>query len=164
MKRKLCWNLKDILYLKQRETRKRIKQSNETILRIEKERREMYKMWSKADYVLYNEANKTFWKEYSKYSDIPEEINHFKEVKKKVEIFCLKKLIIHRYGREDPNKLCAKLRNSPEFLTIEESRWNSEFKVDHLFCLLLRMNDNVFRFTMKYVLKFDTVIVHLSIW
>ena len=150
MKRKLCWNLKDILYVRHRSSSRDINaHEKKKIVKKEEEMREIYKEWSKADYIFYNEANKTFWKEFSKHSDIQEEINHYKEVKKKVQSFCHRNLFMHLNIGKDLKKLYTRVQHSAEALIVDKSYWNSEFKVDLLFCLLLHMNDNVYRFTMK---------------
>ena len=151
MKRKLCWSLRDILHVSHRNNSS-TKSVNKTIVSIEEERRKIYQRWSSADYLLYHEANKTFWDQYSQYEDIQEETNHFKEVKNKVQNFCENNLF--DYLQIFPNKdriVHSKRLHSSETLTIPSSRWNGDFKVDPMFCVLLEMDDNIYRFTMKWV-------------
>ena len=139
----------DILYEKKREKKKGTSKS-EDIVKIEEEKRKVYQKWSQADYILYHHANKTFWEQYSKHKDIQEETNHFREVKDKVQNYCQENLYKYLHLVNDSPKLFyRKLLNTEETFTIESSKWNSAFKVDHLFCLLLRFNDNAYRFTMK---------------
>ena len=156
MKRKLCLNLMDILYVKLRENKGTVKYESENErkkrLRLEEESRERYKTWSKADYVLYNEANKTFWKEYSQHSDIQEETNYFKVVKTKVQNFCQENLFTYGVLTKDPKQLYGKLKHSADTLNIGKSRWNRQFKVDLLLCVLLQMDDNKHREVMRHVL------------
>ena len=103
---------------------------------------------SKADYVLYQEANKTFWEQYSQYGDIQEKTYHFKEVRKRVNDFCENNLFKDVSHNKKYQPYWG-LRTYNETLTIESTKWNSEFKVDILFCILLRVDDNVFRYSMK---------------
>ena len=149
MKRKLCWSFRDILYVTQRNN-SAVKSANKAILSMEEEMRKIYQRWSSADYLLYLQANKTFWAQYSQYEDIQEETYHFKKVKTKVQNFCENNLF--RYLRIFRNKdriVTGKLFHSKKTLAIQSSRWNGEFKVDLMFCVLLTMDDNVYRFTMK---------------
>ena len=144
LKRKLCWRLIDILYYKHRDRNSQDPKSDQ-VLQLEEKRRKIYEQWSKADYVLYQTANSTFWDQYSRHEDIQEETDHFKDVRKRVNDFCESNLI------KSQNKYQPYwgVLNYNETLTIDSTKWNSEFKVDILFCVLLRADDNVFRHSMK---------------
>ena len=144
LKRRLCWSLIDILYYKHRDRNSQDSKSDQ-VLQLEEKRRKIYEQWSEADYVLYRTANRTFWDQYSRYEDIQEETDHFKEVRKRVNDFCESNLI----KSENKYQPYWGVLNYNETLTIESTKWNSEFKVDILFCVLLRADDNVFRHSMK---------------
>ena len=140
LKRKLCWSFIDILYYKHRDRNSQDSKS-EQVLQLEEKRRKIYQQWSKADYVLYQTANRTFWDQYSRYEDIQEETNHFKEVRERVNDFCESNL----FKSQKKFKPNWGVLNYNETLTIEGTKWNNEFKVDILFCILLRVDDNVYR-------------------
>ena len=57
LKRLLCWNLKDIMYFKLNERQDKQKRTF-----ISQEVREDIKSWNRADFMLYQRFNKTFWR------------------------------------------------------------------------------------------------------
>ena len=57
LKRMLCWEMDDILYLKQNE-----RQEKERAMNLDDKVKENIRRWNKADVLLFNHLNKTFWK------------------------------------------------------------------------------------------------------
>lgn len=92
MKRKLCWELDDVLYLKK------------ALIEIESSRMYTYhelqslQKWSKADFSLYNYFNSTLWKKISYEENFHEELKHFRRKQKEMEEECWEYL--HDKGTE----------------------------------------------------------------
>jgi hypothetical protein len=82
LKRKLCWELDDVLYLKSY-FKEEARHTNFT--EIEKGR---LKNWSKADYSLYEYFNKTLWKKIAFEDKFFEELELFREKQREIEEEC----------------------------------------------------------------------------
>ncbi len=108
LKRKLCWHLENILYVKLRDSSKK-RSSHKALSKIEKQANSMidymhnfYKEWSRTDYILYNRMNNTFWQKYNQEANIDEEVVYFKETRMKEGRFC--KGALQFYGEGQVNK------------------------------------------------------------
>ena len=164
LKRKLCWDLEDILYVKLRDMSKKENShpseannvKNQTAkqedLRVEK-LHDFYKNWSRADYILYERMNQIFWQKYEQEAYIDEELLYFKETRLKMEEFCQSALENNKKGLSSKNQqvvLNTLNKNSNHTLTIGKSRWNKEFRMDIFKCFLLKSSDSI----MKDIFRF----------
>ena len=157
LRRKLCWDFQSILYMKLRVAKDRrvhilsriYKKSYPNLEKTKAMLHESYKNWSRADYILYERMNTTFWANYNKEKDISEEVEYFKSVQKKVEYFCgndpsLKllntnvSLFIQKFNPKSSLKL-----------KFEQNKWHEAFSLDSSQCLLYKANDNTLRKLFK---------------
>ncbi|KAJ8297771.1 hypothetical protein KUTeg_024302 [Tegillarca granosa] len=117
LKRILCWELKDILYVPLNINSRKIDLSLST------DDLQRLKRWNYADFRLYNHFNNTFWKRVEKEgATFHEEVNHFKEVQKKVTVFCLN-------------------LDQSRFFFVEKSRWNNNFTVVREDCVFMTLKE-----------------------
>lgn len=119
LKRVLCWDLKDILYvplnINSRKSTSNVSLSADDLRRLRR--------WNYADFRLYNHFNRTFWKQVQKEGEgFHEEVKHFKEVQKNVTQFC-------------------RNLDQDRFLYVEESRWNQDFTVVHEDCVFMTLKE-----------------------
>ncbi len=162
LKRKLCWDFEDILYVKLRDSsKKKNGHSYNSKATNQSEKQEglktatmhdFYRDWSRADYILYNRMNYTFWQKYNKEPSIDKELLHFKKTRLKVEEFCTNALQHNKKGLRSENLqvVLSTLRNTSHYtLTIEKSKWNNVFTIDIFKCLLLKSGDNIMRDIFK---------------
>ena len=84
MKRLLCWHMEDILYLKLNE-----RQDKEKNTVLTDDVRENVKRWNKADVLLYEYFNKSFWKKIeNEGEDFYKELTIFRERKSDIKRAC----------------------------------------------------------------------------
>ncbi|XP_019619655.1 PREDICTED: galactosylceramide sulfotransferase-like [Branchiostoma belcheri] len=118
LKRLMCWELKDVLYVVKNNrtyTYKMYTPSEEQISNLRK--------WKAVDYLLYETFNTSLWRKIGAQGpDFHEEVFHFKKMNRDVNTYCL------AYGRWEgaPN------------LTVAASKWNHQFEVDAVFCRLIQ--------------------------
>ncbi|XP_019639026.1 PREDICTED: galactose-3-O-sulfotransferase 4-like [Branchiostoma belcheri] len=116
LKRLMCWELQDVLYI----TKNNRSYSFKDYVPSEKETA-MLRRWKAVDYLLHDTFNKSLWRKIAAQGpDFFEEVQHFKEVNSRVNMYC------------------AKLKKGGSNLTVEASRWNSQFEVDAEFCRVLK--------------------------
>ncbi|XP_052830048.1 galactose-3-O-sulfotransferase 2 isoform X2 [Octopus bimaculoides] len=85
LKRKLCWQMKDILYIQ-----RNVGSSGHTpILTAEETNR--FKKWAKADYILYEHYLKVFWHKIRIEEDILSEVYHYQSLLYRTKKFCMTK-------------------------------------------------------------------------
>lgn len=84
LKRKLCWELDDVLYLKTLLT-KDISTRKYTTSEMDS-----LQKWSKADFLLYDHFNATLWKTISYEKEFFEELKSFRAKQTEIELDCLK--------------------------------------------------------------------------
>ncbi len=162
LKRNLCWDLEDILYVKLRDSsKKRNSHPSDVMVNNQTEKQEslkeanlhhFYMEWSWADYILYERMNRTFWQKYKQEPNIDEELLHFKETRLKVEEFCHHALQKNKQGLRNKNQqvvLNTLKKTSNYTLTIAKSRWNNVFRINIFKCLLLKSSDNIMRDVFK---------------
>jgi len=88
MKRRLCWQLDDILYLKFHHTSENNWNNNNT----SKELRKNLRKWNQADVELYEFFNASLWTEIGyEGKEFWSDLQEFKDVQKNIEIDCLRK-------------------------------------------------------------------------
>ena len=85
MKRLLCWNMDDILYLKLND-----RQEEERNVALNSDIRENIKRWNKADVLLFDHFNKSFWKRIEKEGDtFEQELATFRQRATKIKQSCV---------------------------------------------------------------------------
>ncbi|KAK3608754.1 hypothetical protein CHS0354_005845 [Potamilus streckersoni] len=119
LKRLTCWSLKDVLYQKTNTGNYSYRFYQPT-----KQQQEIHRNWSRADYMLYEYFNKTFWtKVAAQGPDFIEEVKHFRAVEATVHKFC--------FGEKHP-------KLSMDIIIIPESKFNAEFNVTKENCDLMQ--------------------------
>lgn len=116
LKRLLKWSFLDLIYIKRHVNRQKISRSyhRESDEKIHKE-------WSKADYMLYDAFNKTFWRKVSEEKSVFEELRFYKEILKNITNFC--KRAFYR-----------------KTLNIKKSRWSEKMVMDRSSCMKISKN------------------------
>lgn len=128
MKRLLNWSLKDILYLTRNKTPESKKESYSPLVGDFTN----LKQWSSVDYDLYYFFYKRLRRQIQEQGiDFYDELLHFKEIQRRVEIFC------NNHNR--PNKII-----------VEQSNWDNLFTVTSLDCLLMQISEIEF---VRYLRK-----------
>ncbi|KAI8508623.1 hypothetical protein Bbelb_137220 [Branchiostoma belcheri] len=129
LKRLMCWELQDVLYI----TKNNRSYSFKDYVPSEKETA-MLRRWKAVDYLLHDTLNKSLWRKIAAQGpDFFEEVQHYKEVNSRVNMYC------------------AKLKKGGSNLTVEESRWNSQFEVDAEFCRVLKSVDRFFIYAYNHL-------------
>ena len=84
LKRLLCWEIDDILYVKLNE-----RKDNEKATRLSDSVQDNIRRWNKADVLLFNYFNATFWKKVEKKgSGFYEDLSAFRERRLKIQKLC----------------------------------------------------------------------------
>ena len=147
MKRKLCWDIKDVLYARARQKNyKQPAETNETLI-------ELYKAQSPLNFIIHDyftrimesmiaEQDENFHQEVAFLDDCLEETREF------CDGICsqMGKLIKYKAGR---NEMRAVLDTDLEF---EESQWESSFSISGLDCVMMRFGPSVYRNAQKVAL------------
>lgn len=119
--------MQQILYLRLRKKAHKTTAKKDTKYeQILQHRKEAFREWSKAEYILYDVANQTFWKEFDKEVDIKEEVEHFVKVLEKISDF------------HHNNKFGSRL-------VIKRSQWNEEFVITKQMTSFMTVYDNEIR-------------------
>ena len=85
MKRLLCWKIEDILYVKLNE-----RQDKEKATRLSARVKENIRRWNKADVLLFDYFNATFWRRVKKEGpSFYEELSTFRQRKQEIQQLCL---------------------------------------------------------------------------
>ena len=137
MRRKLCWEISDIMYLPLRVVNYEYKQSPLNASLGEKLRN-----WSMVDLMLHKTFNETLWIQISRYGqDFWKELEFFNIQKKRIFEFCNPIITLAKAE-------ASKVRNTlelNEYIVIPESPWGSEYKIDYVWCLMSKIDLVVFR-------------------
>ncbi|CAH1269832.1 GAL3ST1 [Branchiostoma lanceolatum] len=113
LRRLMCWDLQDILYLRYNS----YEYSNVTVPPVLVD---IHKRWDTVDYALYDHFNRTLWGKIQKEgNDFRQELNHFKDVENKVRTHC-----------------ASPKDHLPTI--VERSPWNQQFLIDSTFCTWLK--------------------------
>ncbi|XP_035668541.1 galactose-3-O-sulfotransferase 2-like isoform X2 [Branchiostoma floridae] len=117
LKRLMCWELRDILYVTKNNRSYSFKEYTPSEKELEELRR-----WKAVDYLLYDTFNKSLWEKIAAQGpDFYEEVEFLKDVNGRVNTYCKER------QKETPN------------LVVETSKWNpSMFEVDADFCRVLQ--------------------------
>lgn len=110
MKRMLCWDLKDILYVPLNINKKK---QRDPIVLSEQAKMDLF-AYNYADFKLYIFAKERLLKQIANEVDLKSEVIHFRRINKFVSDFCRK---------------CAaqNFKTKEDFLTIDGSAWNKKF-------------------------------------
>ncbi|KAK6177620.1 hypothetical protein SNE40_015682 [Patella caerulea] len=118
LKRKLCWDIRDIVYLVVNSNRKKDEHA------LSEEDLKILRDIQKPDEMLYSFFTDRFWKQvYNEGPDFFQEVQYFKSVQKRVREFCETGYI------------------KSEFLKIEASRWNDKFHLLVRDCTWMKTNE-----------------------
>ena len=118
MKRLLCWDMKDILFvpLNARKKKPNVAFTEEDGIKL--------RLWNKADFKLYEHFSKAFHdKRKAHGEDFESEVRTFKEKRKQVEEYCI--------------KLMTPVKDTSPILYLTSSRYNEEFQVTRRDCSLM---------------------------
>ncbi|CAH1254607.1 GAL3ST1 [Branchiostoma lanceolatum] len=111
LRRVMCWDMKDILYLT-----KNAESYDYRRAQISSEEVRMHRQMSKMDYALFEHFNATLWAKIEQQgSNFRDELEHFKTVNGQVKKYC-------------------ESRDHNEPLKISTTKWYSAFSVDKEFC------------------------------
>ena len=131
LKRKLSWELRDIIYSPLK--RGKYVKSPKLLTRHQQLKPE--------EYALYDHFNQTFWNYLSEQSsDFWREVEHYKKIKDKSLRFCDKYYSILEKDATEVNTIIEQ----EAILQIEKSPWNEPFQVDPLDCILMKTHKNTF--------------------
>lgn len=122
-RRMMGWEMKDVMFIA-----KNGNPSEFTIPDLSEDAKTRGRWWCSVDQALYLAANQKLSKLADKEKDLHLEINVFKKVQKSITEFCHRFATNHSKGISDT-------------LTIPQSAWNSEFRVDHTYCVLLLLDE-----------------------
>ena len=133
MRRKLCWEISDILYLPLR-----VKNYNYKRTPLKPNLVEKLTNWSTVDAMLYKTFNETLWNNIIQYGeDFWAELKFYKIQKERILKFCSIKMhsLLTNW---DLSKLDANI-------DIPASPWGNSFKIDAVWCLVSRIDEKVMR-------------------
>ncbi|XP_066278145.1 galactosylceramide sulfotransferase-like isoform X2 [Branchiostoma lanceolatum] len=123
MKRLMCWELLDILLVEDRLNSRNYRYKH---YRPTQEELVRYKQYAEAEYAMYERFNKSLWNKISQQSqDFFQEVEHYKQVTKRVRDFCN--------------------ANSTKELVISASPWNPQYKMRQSTCTYLKIHDYEWR-------------------
>ena len=115
LKRKMCWNFKDILYMRKNKAYQKFD------FQLSSEDKKILKEWAVADHVLYEHFYHKFHVILKQEPSIMDETHYFKIVLNKTQKFCN--------------------NSSSARLVIQESKWNKQFTVTALDCAYMMLGE-----------------------
>ena len=128
LRRKLCWDLSDILYLPLN-----VKSYSHKTFSLNSSFIKTLRNWNLVDFKLYETFNETLWKTIAAYPrDFEEEVTFYKAQKRRICTFC--EPIVQGLAE-----------GTNENLIIPESPWGKEFKVDYKWCIFSAIRGRVFK-------------------
>ena len=138
MRRKLCWEISDIicLPLNVKNYSYNDEQNNDDMWGNKIIR------WSHVDFKLHSKFNETLWREISGYGpSLWKELDFFKAQTRRIYKFCSQILaLILKHSAQ-----ARILLQSEEHITIPGSPWGGEYRIDHVWFLMSKMNLNAFK-------------------
>jgi galactosylceramide sulfotransferase/galactose-3-O-sulfotransferase 3 len=124
LRREMCWTLTDILFRATNSLRYNYKTD------VDDHLVQLYKVWSRVDYVLYSHFNESFHKNLAR-----QDIGFWKEVDN------------YRTVNRMVNNHCTSISNSRKDVAntfvVNETPWNEKFSIDESFCGLLLNEDSL---------------------
>ena len=141
MRRKFCWEISDILYLSLNVKRYSFKKL-QGVLSDRDPWIERVRRWSNVDFKLYRKFNETLWSEISEYDEsFWKELGFFRVQTRRIHNFCSQ--IMNLVMRHP--KVAKILLQSEQHITIPGSPWGGEYRIDHTWCLMSKINLNAFK-------------------
>ena len=133
MRRKLCWNVNDVLYLPLRVRNYQTKNKP-----LEPELVEKLTNWSRADAILYKTFNETLWENIAQSGkDFWDELEFYKKQKEIIFDFCTPFL---RTKKEYCN-----ISDLEQYMEIPGSPWGNPFKIDAVWCVTSKISTMILR-------------------
>ena len=137
MRRKLCWEISDILYLPLLVKNYGYKNHSLEPVLVEK-----LTNWSRVDTVLYKTFNETLWKNIAQYGeDFWEELKFYKNQKLRIVQFCSPFI-------ERQMKFCN-VSEFEEHLEIPISPWSTAFKIAVVWCIVSKLDLTIIKNTIR---------------
>ena len=130
LRRKLCWEISDILYLPLR-----VKNYTYKHQPLDPKLLKMLQNWSHADFLLYKTFNETLWKDITIYGpDFWQELEFYRIQKNRLFGFCDRFVtLLRNNSREYTNFI-----DLDTYIMIPKSQWGQEYRIDYTWCLMTR--------------------------
>ena len=133
MRRRLCWEISDILYLTLRARNYGTKDKQ-----LDPELVEKLTNWSRVDAMLYKTFNEKLWKNIAQYGeDFWEELKFYKKQNERIFDFCAPFL--------KTKKEYCNISDLEKYMEIPQSPWGNPFKVDVLWCMMGKISTMILR-------------------
>ena len=137
LRRKLCWEISDILYLPLR-----IGNHGNKNYTSYADIRQKVRTLARVDFLLHEMFNESLWGDISEYgTDFWEEFSFYSKQKIRIVNFCSKIIKSIKLGSQRVEEVL----NLDETLVVPESPWGREYVIDHVWCLVSKLNMRVFR-------------------
>ena len=137
MRRKLCWEISDILYLPLR-----IGHYGNKDYTSYSDIRQKVRTLAWVDFLLHEMFNESLWRDISQYGpDFWEEFSFYSKQKIRIMTFCSKIIKSIKLG----SWRVKEVLNLKEMLVVPQSPWGREYVIDHVWCLVSKLNMRVFR-------------------
>ena len=161
LRRKLCWDISDMIYLELKKADYRFNNNSALLNGTNKQRFDKsYQLANPNAYSLYKHFNKTLHNSIiQEGSELQEEFIFFQELRENVSIYC------SRYIENitlNPSNFSFHLP-FPDILYIPASRWGNANTVDPIECAMMKLNKGIFQdiSTVK-VLNRDLLLKHIG--
>ena len=133
MRRSLCWDVSDILYLPLRVRKYQTKDKP-----LEPELQEKLTNWSRVDAMLYETFNETLWRNIAEHGeDFWDELEFYKKQKEKIFDFCSPFL--------KTKKEYCNISDLGQYMEIPGSPWGNPFKIDVVWCVMSKISTMILR-------------------
>ena len=129
MRRKLCWDLSDILYLPLNVRKYPSKKAP-----LNPKLAEKVQNWNNVDLMLHRRFNESLWRDIQAYGqDFWDELAFYTKQQSRINEFCNSSTLKRSEDKEDKLK---KILASPQYLVIPDSPWGKEYTIDPVWCLM----------------------------
>ena len=133
LRRHMCWDLSDILYLPTN-----VRTYSYKLIPIEPGLLQNHRNWSKADFALYEHYNDSLWKALSmQSSDFWDELRFYKIQQTKVQNFCSP--IIAKIKDDLTMVEDIIMKNGTSHFQIPASRWGESTNINSIWCILNKL-------------------------
>ena len=146
MKRKLCWEMKDVLYSQARKNTYNKSTVNTSLVKL-------HKAWNPVDHMIYEHFTLIHKKMVGKQdNDFTGEVAWFEEIQEKTNLFC--DHICLEMGQLVRNNASDEMFESVlrADVSFPETQWDAAFTFDGFDCLMMRFEPQVFRDAQKVAL------------
>ena len=143
MKRKLCWSLKDVLYVPMRK-RSYTHQVNESFV-------ELHKIWSPHDYAFYNYFKEVMVDKIATQGEnFQGEVEWFKNLSDKTKAFCGRICQMLGDGVRKGRKHDYMRHWLEQIISFEANEWDSQgFNISGYECVMMMFDPNVYRMAQR---------------